>query len=129
MSVAGLLILLVMSAVLVSVIVWPFVRPAPDTKQHVLDKQRERALAYYERVLTNVRDLDEDYATGKISLEEYTPERELWADRGVKILRLLDDLDQQHPLVDADHADDAAVDAAIEEAVRAVRLTTQEGIA
>lgn len=128
MSVAGIVVLIVLVLVVLAILALPFVRPLPDSQQRALDKQRERALAYYERVLTNVRDLDDDFATGKISENEYHMERDVWSERGVKILRLFDELDHQHPLLADEHADDSRIDDAIEAAVRAVRLT-EEGIA
>jgi hypothetical protein len=82
------------------------------------EKQRERLLVYYERVLRNIRDLDEDYALGKIASEEYQQERETWAARGVQVLKALDaKIDQ--PMIASTPADDAAVDHAIDDAIEA----------
>lgn len=80
----------------------------------VIEKQRTRAVHYYERVLKNVRDLDEDFATGKIDEGEYNAEREYWVKRGVQVLQLLDQLDDNRAIIDDASADDAAIDAAIE---------------
>ena len=124
MSIAGIIVLVIMIAIVLSILFAPFFRRT-TSKNIPLDRQRERAIAYYERVLTNVCDLDEDVATGKLSQQEYQQERELWAERGVKILRLFDELDQNRSLVEHADADDATIDATIEEAVRTMRLVKE----
>ncbi len=125
MSIAGLILAIVMLLIVVAWTIRPLLASAPD-ESAFLDRQRERALAYYERVLTNVRDLDEDHGTGKISPEEYQAEREMWVSRGVRILQLLDELDEQHSFV-ADHdAGDGDIDDAIETAVESYRMKQAE---
>lgn len=81
-------------------------------------KQRERLLAYYERVLTNLRDLDEDHATGKMLDADYTPEREQWVQRGIEVLKALDSA-KDHSIIPAAAVDDAAVDEAVDDAIEA----------
>ena len=44
----------------------------------------------YERALVAIRDLDEDFSTGKIEAEAYQREREAWLQRGIAALRALD---------------------------------------
>src|SRR4030095_15985620 len=61
----------------------------------VQQKQRERLLLIYERVLTNIRDLDEDHTTGKMQTADYETEREAWVQRGIQVLKALDGLDAQ----------------------------------
>lgn len=118
MSVNGLIasggLLLLVLLVAFFPLVW---KRSAGNRTALTDRERERALAYYERVLTNVRDLDEDHATGKIAPAEYEAERSMWVGRGVKLLKLLDELDTQHHLVD-EQADDAAIDAAIDAALQ-----------
>ena len=64
--------------------------------------------------LTNIRDLDEDFSTGKINEEDYRTEREVWARRGIRLLRALDQLEGAE--------DDAeGIERAIEEAVAEYR--------
>jgi len=121
MSLEGLIAGLILVALTLAAILPPLFRRRGTTIG--LDRQRERALAYYERVLTNIRDLDEDHNTGKIGMEEYQHERELWASRGAALLRLLDELDHRQPIASRD-ADDAAIDAAIEDAIQSARQTT-----
>jgi hypothetical protein len=81
-----------------------------------LGKQRERLLAYYERVLTNLRDLDEDHATGKMPDADYALEREEWVQRGIQVLRAIDSL-HDNSLITGETTDDAAVDEAIDHAI------------
>lgn len=56
-------------------------------------KQRDRVLAYYDRVLQNLRDLDEDHALGKLNAEDYARDRERWLQRGAQALQVLDNLE------------------------------------
>lgn len=123
MSIEGLIALLLLAAVFGLWVGLPYVR---RDRQRVLqidspvERQRERLNIYYSRVLRNIHDLDEDHATGKLNDDEYTREREVWVERGVAVLKRLDELDAAH-LVAEESADDSSIDAAIEEAVRRVR--------
>ena len=84
----------------------------------LVEKQRERLLIYYERVLLNIRDLDEDHALGKIDDADYQKEREDWAQRGAQALQALDTLPAKEVIAPTP-ADDAAVDSAIDDAIEA----------
>lgn len=123
MSIPGLIATIVLLAIILVIVLAPLLRRNEQIviEDRFVSKQRERALAYYERVLTNVRDLDEDFATDKIDEADYQAERELWLGRGVALLKLLDELDEKHNLIDNEAADDAQIDAAIEDAIQAVR--------
>jgi serine kinase of HPr protein (carbohydrate metabolism regulator) len=133
MSIEGILLALVLTTLTVALVALPLLRrgavQAADTQ--VMDKQRERLLVYYERVLKNIHDLDEDYGLGKLAPDEYSRDRELWAQRGVQVLKALDDLRQGRALVQPvpQAADDAAVDRAIDDtieaAIRAYRSSRQ----
>jgi hypothetical protein len=92
-----------------------------------LQKQRERLLLIYERVLTNIRDLDEDHTTGKMQTADYEGERETWVQRGIQVLKALDRLDEEHPIasMNDDAAIDKAIDDEIEQAIAAYRTRTQ----
>jgi hypothetical protein len=79
--------------------------------------QRDRLLIYYERVLTNLRDLDEDHATGKMPDADYSLEREEWVQRGIQVLKALDKLDEEQAV--APGADAEAIDRAIETDIEA----------
>ncbi len=95
-------------------------------------KQHDRLSMHYERILTNIRDLDEDFATGKIQQEDYEPEREKWVQRGIQILMALDEHDLEGgkatpaPAARTNAADvDEAVDNEIEAAIAAYRNKAQ----
>ena len=122
MSIAGLLIALVLSLAALAIVARPLLRPA--RREHgdaqSLRLQRDRLSVFYERVLTNIRDLDEDMATGKINRGDYEAERETWVGRGIRLLRAQDQLERDGSLlVGVDEPD--RVDRAIEEAVAAYR--------
>lgn len=120
MSSAGLIVAVFMLTTCVLLVVWPLLRRGsdPTAESARRNKQRERLLAYYERVLTNIRDLDEDHATGKMPDDDYTAEREEWVQRGIHVLRALDEV-SDHSLIADDTADEAAVDEAIDHAIEA----------
>jgi hypothetical protein len=130
MSVEGLLIAVFLTALVLLIVGLPLIGVKTNRSEGdpLAEKQRERLLVYYERVLRNIRDLDEDYALGKIAVEAYEQERELWAARGVHVLKALDSLDDQQmiaPTAAEDAAVDRAIDDAIEAAVRDVRRGQQ----
>jgi hypothetical protein len=90
------------------------------------DAERERLLVLYEQVLRSVRDLDDDYALGKMPQAEYKLERDEWMARGVQILELLGDEPEavQEAVEDVEEPQEAPhvttpddIDAAIEAAV------------
>lgn len=95
------------------------------TDTALTERQRERLLIYYERILTNIRDLDEDHATGKMPAENYAQEREAWVQRGVQVLRALDSLAGQSALAPTD-VNDAAIDRAIDNAIEAAVAAYRE---
>jgi hypothetical protein len=119
MSVEGIIFAVILTAGVAFVALRPLFRARSITTSTSREKQRERVLAYYERVLLNVRDLDDDHATGKIHADEYAQERELWVSRGTALLALLDELDD-HNIAEAD-ASDAEIDALIEAKVSALK--------
>lgn len=118
MSVPGLLIALALSLIAMAIVARPLLRPARPERAAVSShrEQRDRIETYYERVLTNIRDLDEDFATGKISAGDYRDEREVWAERGLRLLRVQDQLANARDVGGAER-----IDRAIEEAVAAYR--------
>ena len=125
MSSAGLVFGLIILLVALVVIGAPLfrrqtIRVGDDA---LLQKQRERLLLIYERVLTNIRDLDEDHTTGKMQTADYETEREIWVQRGIQVLKAMDRLDEQHIITDAldDEGIDQAIDDEIEQAIAAFR--------
>lgn len=120
MSVGGLIFFLLLLAVTAALVAVPLLKRDSDQTADSLhiQKQRERLLIYYERVLTNLRDLDEDHMTGKMPDEAYNAEREEWMLRGIQVLRALEDLDDHSIIPTAVH-DEAGVDEAIDDAIEA----------
>lgn len=121
MSIAGLVISIVLLFAVVLVTAYPLIQTPrrPNRSNGGIQEQTDRVQAYYARVLTNIRDLDEDLSTGKISEADYQEEREVWVHRGIRLLRVQAQLDAQRSL--ADSADAERIDRAIEAAVIAFR--------
>ena len=115
MSIPGLLIALLLALFAIAMVVQPLLGAAPKrSKSEPVDAvERERVRNYYERVLTNIRDLDEDMATGKISAADHTREREVWVARGIALLRLQDQLDARQGTAAAAQDIDALIEAAV----------------
>ncbi len=120
MSVEGLIVSFIFLSAVVLLVAAPLLRGASNSRSEDIrtHKQHERLLVYYERVLTNIRDLDEDHALGKMLDNDYTPEREEWVQRGIQVLKALDNL-QAHSIIPETVIDDAAVDEAIDDAIEA----------
>jgi hypothetical protein len=130
MSIQGLLFALLLAVFVLAWIVIPLLqRERTSDDDPLRQKQRERLLVYYERVLRNIHDLDEDHALGKMAEADYTREREDWAQRGVQVLKALDSLGDHSMIAETsveDTAVDEAIDSAIESAVRRYREQTPE---
>jgi hypothetical protein len=117
MSIEGLLVsLMITGAALIFVLLPLLRRPRASADEEVLTRQRDRLTVYYERVLRNVQDLDEDYQTGKLNAGEYEAEREQWIQRGVTALKAMEDT---RALVADAPPDTAALDREIEAAIEA----------
>ena len=124
MSLAGLIVAFGILAALMLWIGWPWLRGTPAKTADAVPRQRERLQVYYERVLRNIHDLDEDYAIGKLDQADYAFEREQWAQRGVAALKAMDELDAAHLVASAEVPTldlDERIEAAIEDAVRTAR--------
>lgn len=125
MSLPGLLMGLVIVVGVLLFVASPLLQRsrAATTDELLIEKQRERLLVVYERVLGNIRDLDEDFTTLKISDEDYAAERELWVQRGIQVLKTLDEVDARHSITTSVMTDDIdrAIDTRIEAAVAAYR--------
>ncbi|HRL14676.1 MAG TPA: hypothetical protein PKX07_22530 [Aggregatilineales bacterium] len=117
MSIEGLLLSLGITAAALGFVLLPLLRRRRAANaETALATQRDRLVVYYERVLRNVQDLDEDYQTGKLNAGEYEAEREQWVQRGVAALKAMED---SHALVAAAPADTAVLDREIEAAIEA----------
>jgi hypothetical protein len=127
MSTEGILLAIVLTGLSLAWVVAPLVRErsARSRSHDAYAKRRERLLVYYERVITNIRDLDEDYTTGKLAQDEYATEREDWVQRGIQVLKALDALEADappdEPLLTDEAAIDREIDSVIEAAVAARR--------
>jgi hypothetical protein len=125
MSLAGLVMGLVIVAGVLLFVVAPLVQKSPTSTSddELIEKQRERLLILYERVLGNIRDLDEDLSTNKMSEADYRTERELWVQRGIQVLKTLDALNEREMLTTSTSTEDIdkAIDKRIEAAVAAYR--------
>ena len=124
MSLPGLFMGVVILIGVLLFVVTPLMRPVASTPvDELIEKQRERLLIVYERVLGNIRDLDEDLTTNKMSQADYAKERELWVQRGIQVLKTLDALDAKQILTTSSVAEDIdrAIDNRIEAAIAAYR--------
>ena len=108
MSLPGLFMGLVILIGILLFVVSPLARPADagTPVDLLIEKQRERLLIVYERVLGNIHDLDEDLTTNKMSEADYGAERELWVQRGIQVLKTLDALNAKQILTYSPVAED-----------------------
>lgn len=89
MSAMGLIISLIIVALGVAWVMLPVIQQS-RRKEMSTTRERDELLTQYERVLSAIRDLDEDFQTGKLDEATYSEERSLWAQRGVQILQRLE---------------------------------------
>lgn len=124
MSIGGILI----GIVLVIVVTWLVAAPF-FSREQVQSAEKAREIAtfqvQYERILTNIRDLDEDYALGKITEAFYNTERSRLASAGVSLLQAMDASTQQPP---SDDLLNERLDADIEAAIAARRGRTTQTV-
>lgn len=125
MSAEGLIVTLTLIVIAILWVGSPLLRrrAGQQRKNKPGQRQRDRLLADYERVLSILRDLDEDHATGKTQPETYEQEREQWIQRGVQLLMALDKLEgeKKQDTPEAAPTVDESVDNAIEAAILARR--------
>lgn len=89
MSLAGLLAALLLTVLALTIVAYPLLRRQASTSaRHNSPRDLETS---YQRVLINIRDLDEDFATGKLDAGSYHDERESWVRRGIVLLRQIDE--------------------------------------
>jgi hypothetical protein len=95
MSLPGIVVGAALVLLVLLVLGLPYLRRSAQAPQADAgaQKQRDRVLAYYDRVLQNLRDLDEDHALGKLNAEDYARDRERWVQRGAQALQVLDNLE------------------------------------
>lgn len=90
MDIGSLLVGLALLAVVAFVVAQPFLERPGGRERQVT--QADALIAEREQVLDALRDLDFDHAMGKITTDDYTPQRERLVQRGVALLQQLDAL-------------------------------------
>lgn len=132
MSSTGMIISIVLVAVALFFVFWPFLRrvSADAAEAARLRKAHDELLTSYERVLSSIRDLDEDFQIGKLDAETYQREREFWTERGVALLKEIEaDIARsggpRRKMASSDAKADQALDSAIEEAILAYRSSVK----
>lgn len=128
MSLGGLIGSALLIAITLGVILQPFLRGRRRVGRIILSNKQQsqdELVTSYERVLETIRDLDEDYNTGKLHPDSYQDEREHWTEQGVKLLQqieLTDDvvLPDDDDVTESNEADDM-LDDAVEKAISEYR--------
>jgi hypothetical protein len=92
MSIMGIIASLILFTLGVIWLAMPILKRERGVEVAVLNEQKryDALLTTYERVVSTLRDLDEDYAVGKLSPAEYEAERSHWTERGVETLKALE---------------------------------------
>lgn len=91
MSTAGYIGSIVLALICLAIVSYPLFKrqvALGDTARQ--QREQDELVTSYERVVTAIRDLDEDFNTGKLHREDYDPERERWVARGVTLLHQLE---------------------------------------
>jgi len=105
----------------------------PLLSQHIAlgDRARQRRLhdeltTSYERIVATLRDLDEDFRTGKLNESDYRPEREQWVARGIIILQQIEEVGPLPQQITITPNTEDQTDAQIEEAIARYMNTMKE---
>lgn len=132
MSSTGMILSIVLVAAALFFVFWPFLRrsSADAAEAARLRKAHDELLTSYERVLSSIRDLDEDFQIGKLDAETHQREREFWTERGVALLKEIEaDIARsggpRRKMTGSDGKADQALDSAIEEAILAYRSSVK----
>lgn len=133
MSMEGLIGLIVMVIMGLIGVIIPFLTSRPtimDNRKRQLELTRDELITSYERVLSTLRDLEDDYKSHKMHAEDYEQERAYWSQYGVRLLQLLDgktDLvevdDKAKPASEDD--EEMHLDQSVEEAIHNYRVALQ----
>jgi len=95
MSLPGLLVLIFSTVLLAVLIFGPVLQRGESAplraEADTIQRQREALRLAYNAILKSLRDLEEDYATGKLSDADYQSEKARWSAEGVRVLRERDD--------------------------------------
>jgi hypothetical protein len=130
MSIEGLIALVVMLVVGLGGLLLPFLTSRATrigARKRQLDVSRDELIANYERVLSTLRDLEDDFNSHKMHPADYERERAYWSQYGIKLLNLLDghtDIDDE-PLEDINAEEEVMLDRSVEEAIYNYRVALQ----
>lgn len=105
-------------SVLVIGIAWlviPVLRRADEVST---DVKRDALLVAYERIVATIRDLDEDFATGKLQQADYDTQREALMQRGMVLLEALGEKPGKQK-ASRGRVQKANIDTALDEAIEA----------
>lgn len=98
MDIAAIVIVLVIAGVGLLWLAFPFFnRAGLQAEGAFKQRDREKLLVDYERILTTIRELDDDFRLGKLSQETYQMEREAWAEQGTILVEQLEKLKASTP--------------------------------
>lgn len=127
MSIEGLIGLVVMVIMGLVGIGLPFLTTkssSTNPRKRELDMTRDELITTYERVLSSLRDLEDDYKSHKIHASDYEREHEYWSQYGIRLLQLLEGNDVDESDSNADD-DDLQLDHSVEEAIKNYRVALQ----
>lgn len=127
---------LIMGVILVALsiffVLWPLFSVTREDETNALANRRNTLMEQREAIYATIRDLDFDFETGKLAEDIYRSQRNSWVERGVEVLRAVDQLKQQFSEAGL-HLDTTSVssnggtqdvDAQIEAAIAARRRTS-----
>ena len=116
MDIGSLLLVLALAIFVILFISRPFFEQKNIPDNTIIDEENHHSselLAERDQVLDALNELDFDHAIGKIPVEDYSHQRKLLVDRGVKIMRELDELKVEMGEDDIDTDKDVELEAAI----------------
>lgn len=125
MSIGGMVGAAVLIVIALAAVLQPYLanrRAVRNILLGDLQKSQDELVTSYERVLAMIRDIDEDYQTGKLAPDNYQEERAYWTEQGIKLLQKIepDNEAELHVGAKSDKADEV-LDAEIEKAIAAYR--------
>jgi hypothetical protein len=128
MSIEGLIGLIIMLVVGSGALLLPFITTRAKSigsRKRQLDLSRDELLASYERVLSTLRDLEDDFKSHKMNPADYEQERAHWSQYGIKLLSLLEGHTEVDDDLQADPNADLILDNSVEEAIKNYRVALQ----
>jgi hypothetical protein len=126
MDIGTIVIVLVVAGIGLFWLAFPFInRAGLQAERAFKQRDQEKLLVDYERVLTTIRELDDDFRLGKLAQETYQVEREAWVEQGTALVEQLEKLKvaapsrppKSKPPKESKPDADADLDAALEQAI------------